>query len=135
MAKIVRSESGPIPPDPDDPAPRLIDGCKQVTIVQLIDKRVTEKYEEFNFQFPNGDLKTFRRWFKPRTNTERHDTALALKNLPPSLESAVQTKKERAHDKRKTRQLGNRLRGEAERKKPQKLVARRSCSVNNSSAR
>ena len=117
MAKIVSSASGPIPPDPNVPAPRLTDG-KEVITVQLFDRRVTDKYEELVVQYPTGELETYRRWFKPRTNKQRRETDLALKNLPPSLEATVQTGKERAHDKRKTRQLGNRLRGEPERKKP-----------------
>ena len=116
MAKIVSAASGPIPPDPNDPAPRLTDG-KEVITVQLFDRRVTDKYEELVVQYPTGELETYRRWFYPRTNKQRSDTALALKNLPPSLETAVQTQKERTHDKRKTRQLGKWLRGEAQRKK------------------
>jgi hypothetical protein len=114
MAKFVSSASGPIPSEPENPAPRLTDG-KEVIIVQLFDKRVTDKYVEFRLQYSTGELERFRYWFDSRTNKQRRETALALKNLPPSLEAAVQTKKERVHDKRKTRALGNRLRGEAQR--------------------
>jgi hypothetical protein len=32
MAKIIRSKSGPIPPDPNDPAPRPLDGRKEVVV-------------------------------------------------------------------------------------------------------
>jgi hypothetical protein len=117
MARIVSSASGPIPPDPDDPAPRLTDG-KEVIAVQLYDKRVTEQYVEFRLQYSTGELERFCYWFNPRTNNQRRETALALKNWPHSLEAAVQTNKERGHDKRETRHLGKRLRGEAERKNP-----------------
>ena len=83
---------------------------------------MTESFEEFIIKFLNGDLRTFRRWFNPKTNSEWRKTRAAEKILDemPSLESAIHSKKKWAHRKRHTLKLGKRLRGEAERKNSQK---------------
>jgi len=116
MPKIIRSESGPISLDAVQPS---ADAPSPSQLPQWIDGHVSEAWEEFTLQYPNGELKTFRRWFNPRTNKERRETEHALSTLAkmPSLERAVHTKIEQAHHKRGTRALGNRLRGEAVRKK------------------
>jgi hypothetical protein len=90
MSKIVGPHSAPAEPDP-------------------------EEFDEFEVLESNGDCTTYRLWYKPKTNTQRHETEAALRALKkPSLESATHSNKERAHDNRKTRQRGNRLRGAAQ---------------------
>jgi len=122
---IVSFASGPIPPDPSDQPPKDAASCG----LQFVGSYKTPEWEEFTFQYPNGELKTRRRWFTPRTNKQRRETDNTLRELAkmPSLESAVHTKEERAHHRRKTRALGKRLRGEAERRKSQRRVETRSC--------
>ena len=93
---IVSHDSDPTQPDPSD------------------------KFDDqFTVQYPNGDLKTYRSWFNlnPKTNKQRRKREVALKALTEThrLKSATHSKKEQAHHRQKTRRLGNRLRGGAER--------------------
>jgi hypothetical protein len=97
MAKIVSPDSDPTQPDPSD------------------------KFDDqFTVQYPNGDLKTYRSWFNlnPKTNKQRRKREVALKALTEtySLKSATHLKKELTHRKRKNRALGNRLRGDVQRR-------------------
>jgi|SRR6516164_11585492 len=97
MAKIVSPDSDPTQPDPSD------------------------KFDDqFTVQYSNGDLKTYRSWFNlnPKTNKQRRKREVALKALTEtySLKSATHLKKELTHRKRKNRALGNRLRGDVQRR-------------------
>jgi hypothetical protein len=113
MAKIIRIESyGPQPLDPDtQPAVGLNAGH------QLVARHLTDVFEELTFQLSSGELKTCRRWFNPKTNSQRMETKAADEMLSemPSLESQEYSNKKRRHRNRKTRALGNRLYGEASR--------------------
>jgi hypothetical protein len=123
MAKIVISDSDPIPPDPSD-QPRNNDALWY----DLVSWTETERLVEIIVQFlPSGELQRFLRYHDPKTNTEKRETRAAKKILdkliPPGtadkmmgLDSATHSSKERAHRRRKTRALGNKLRAGAQRR-------------------
>jgi hypothetical protein len=91
MSEIVGPNSAPAEPDP-------------------------EEFEEFEVLESNGNCTTYRLWYDPKTNKQRRERDAALEaRKSHSLELATDSKKKEASRRRKTRQLGNRLRGEAQR--------------------
>jgi hypothetical protein len=85
--------------------------------LEIIDWIEGARYDEIIVRFPGGEVQRLRRYRDPRTTKEKRETRAAekiLEKLGP-IESATHPNKERAHRRRKTRALGNRLRGEAQR--------------------
>jgi hypothetical protein len=121
MAKITIGKSfGPEPIAPSNVAGLNV--SHQYPGHQLVDRHLTDVYAELTFQLSSGEFKICRRWFHPKNNSQRRETKAAEGMLSemPSLESQKSSNKERRHQKRKTRALGNRLRGEASRTDSQK---------------
>jgi hypothetical protein len=115
MARIIHSESAPMPLIVQiNPTNDAVVTSREL---QIVDIHKTEKWDEYTFQYPNGELKTHRIWSDPRTNKQRLETqqTLDILNSMPSLESATHSSKERAHRRQKTRALGNWIRGETKR--------------------
>ena len=115
MARIIHSESGPMPPDPSEEAGS--NDAMPIYELEIIDWIERERYSEIIVRYPGREVQRLRRYRDPRTTKEKRETRAAekiLEKLGP-IESATHPNKERAHRRRKTRALGNRLRGEAQR--------------------
>jgi hypothetical protein len=114
MARIIHSESGPMPPDPSEES-RNDDSTTSYEL-EIIDWIEGERYDEIIVQFPGREVQRLLRYHNPRTNAEQHKTDAAEKILG-KLGPIEHSNKERKHRRRKTRALGNKLRAGA---KPQK---------------
>jgi hypothetical protein len=68
MARI-QFITGPQEPDQPEDGIALVDYCK------------SDLFEEYVFQFPNGELETRRKFFHPRDNRERTETAATWRLL------------------------------------------------------
>jgi len=106
----VRSQCGPEPLDPAyRPGP--------IVWVELVEEKVSESCTEYTFQLSNGELRSFRKWHSPSTHRQKRETKEAEQFLG-SVHDPVSrplSAKERALQRRWTKPLGRKLRGEAER--------------------
>jgi hypothetical protein len=109
--KIVESQSGPQPPDP---------ACQPGPIVKvtLMEEKVSGTCTEYTFQLSTGELHRYWKWHSPATPRQKRETAEAEQFLSSihDLESRPPSDKERTRQRQKTKQLGRKLRGEAERR-------------------
>jgi hypothetical protein len=109
--KIVKSQSGPLPPDQDcQPGP--------IEWVTLVEKKVSETCTEYTFQLSTGKQPSLRKWHSPTTHQQKRETALAEQFLSSihDLETCSLSAKERARQRRELEQWSHKLRGEAERR-------------------
>jgi hypothetical protein len=109
--KIVQYQSGPQPPDPAcQPSP--------AALVTSMEEKVLEACTEYIIQLSNGELHYKRKWHSPTTHQQKRETAEAEQFLSSihDLEARPLSAKERAHQRRELKQLGRKLRGEAERR-------------------
>ena len=99
MAKIIRSESGLQPLDPDNqPSP------PSVVQVQQVHYEETAQHKEWNLQLSTGELKVVRLLSDPKTNKERG----ANKAAGEFLESVIGLKSVERHSSRQRRKTKTR---------------------------
>jgi hypothetical protein len=109
--KIVKSQSGPQPPDPDcQPGPAIL--------ATEVERKVSDACTEYTFQLSNGELLHYRQWHSPTNHQQKRETAKAKQFLSSiqNLEARPLDDKERARQRRELDQWGRKLREEAKRR-------------------